>query len=157
MRNRFMDWFGLAAPILQAPIGSASCIALVTAVGKGGGMGSMAMTWTERESGLACARQLLAEGHPFFFNFVLRFGTERPGWYTGFGLPAVTLSWGIDAGLIAAFKAGGTRVGVQAGSAEGVSAAIAAGADFIIVQGVEAGGHVRRPALPAPWGRVPRA
>ena len=44
MQNRFMDWFGLSAPILQAPIGSMASVALVTAVARGGGLGSLAMT-----------------------------------------------------------------------------------------------------------------
>ncbi len=138
-----MDWFGLSAPILQAPIGSASNVALATAVAKGGGLGSLAMTWTERDDGLAAAAQLKAAGVPFFFNFVLRFGTECPAWYCDSGLPAITLSWGVDAGLIAALKSSGTKVGVQAGSVAGASDAIAAGADFIIAQGIEAGGHVQ--------------
>jgi nitronate monooxygenase len=143
MRNRFMDWFGLSAPILQAPIGSYSCEALVTAVAQGGGMGSIAMTWTDPEKGLASAAVLRDRKVPFFFNFVLRFGTTHPARYIGAGLPAVTLSWGIDAELIARFKSGGTRVGVQVGSAAGANAAIDAGAEFIIVQGIEAGGHVQ--------------
>ncbi len=143
MRNRFMDWFGLSAPILQAPIGSAASVALVTAVARGGGLGSMAMTWTERSPGLSVTEELKATGLPFFFNFVLRFGTERPLWYREAGLPAITLSWGIDAALIASLKSPATKVGVQVGSAAGARAAISAGADFIIVQGIEAGGHVQ--------------
>ncbi len=138
-----MDWFGLTTPILQAPIGSASNVALVTAVGRGGGMGSIAATWTPRDEGLAIAAQLKAAGYPFFFNFVLRFGTDRLAWYRDAGLPAVTQSWGIDAASMAAFKSAGTRVGVQVGSAAGARAAMAAGADFIVVQGMEAGGHVQ--------------
>jgi nitronate monooxygenase len=143
MQNRFMDWFGLSAPILQAPIGSLASVELVTAVARGGGIGSLAMTWTDRDEGMAKVAALKAAGVPYFFNFVLRFGTEKPGWYRDAGLPAVTLSWGIDAGLIAAFRKAGTRVGVQVGSAAGARAAIAAGADFIIAQGIEAGGHVQ--------------
>ena len=143
MRNRFMDWFGLSAPIVQAPIGSIANVALATAVGAGGGLGSMAMTWTPRDEGLAAATQLNAAGVPFLFNFVLRFGTEAPRWYVDAGLPAITLSWGVDAGLIACLKSSGTKVGVQVGSVAGARAAISAGAEFIIVQGVEAGGHVQ--------------
>lgn len=143
MRNRFMDWFGLSAPILQAPIGSLSTVSLVTAVGKGGGLGSMAMTWSARDEGIAAAAQLKAVGVPFFFNFVLRFGTAAPRWYAGAGLPAITLSWGVDGDLIASLKSSNTRVGVQVGSVAGVRAALDAGADFIIVQGIEAGGHVQ--------------
>lgn len=143
MRNEFMEWFGLSAPILQAPIGGCSCEALVAAVAQGGGMGSIAMTWTDPEVGLASAAVLRARNVPFFFNFVLRFGADCPSRYVGVGLPAVTLSWGIDADLITRLKAGGTRVGVQVGSAKGAAAAIAAGADFLIAQGIEAGGHVQ--------------
>lgn len=143
MRNRFMDWFGLAAPILQAPIGSLSNVKLVVAVANGGGLGSMAMTWTPRDEGLAAAKELTATGVPFFFNFVLRFGSETPRWYIDADLPAVTLSWGIDTALISELKSAGTKVGIQVASIAGARAAIAAGADFIIAQGIEAGGHVQ--------------
>ena len=143
MRNQFMDMFDLSVPILQAPIGSAADETLVTAVAQAGGMGSIAMTWTEPDKGLATAAVLRARNIPYFFNFVLRFGTAYPSRYVGAGLPAVTLSWGIDADLIAQFKSGGTKVGVQAGSTAGAIAALAAGADFLIVQGIEAGGHVQ--------------
>jgi nitronate monooxygenase len=143
MRTPFMDWFGLTAPILQAPIGGAASLAMVTAVGKAGGIGSLAMTWTEKEAGLEMVRALDRARVPFFLNFVLRFGAERPLWYCGGAAPAVTFSWGIDARLIAAFKAARHRVGVQVGSVGGAREAIAAGADFIIVQGIEAGGHVQ--------------
>ena len=143
MRTHIMDMFGLTAPILQAPIASASNVALATAVGRGGGMGSIAVTWHAPADGLALASQLKAAGFPFFFNFALRFGTEKLASYYQAGLPAVTLSWGMEPLAIAAFTAAGTRVGVQVGSAEGTRLALAAGADFIIVQGVEAGGHVQ--------------
>lgn len=138
-----MDMFGLSAPILQAPIGSASNVALATAAGRGGGMGSLAMTWTECDEGLAKAAQLKATGLPYFFNFVLRFGTEKIRWYLQSGVPAVTLSWGIDTSSIASLKEAGMRVGVQVGNVGGAAAALVAGADFLIVQGVEAGGHVQ--------------
>ena len=122
-----MDWFGLTAPILQAPIGGAASLAMVTAVGKAGGIGSLAMTWTEKEAGLEMVRALDRARVPFFLNFVLRFGAERPLWYCGGAAPAVTFSWGIDARLIAAFKAARHRVGVQVGSVGGAREAIAAG------------------------------
>lgn len=143
MRTAFMEMFGLSAPILQAPIASAANVALATAVGRGGGLGSLAMTWTERDEGMALLSQMKSANVPFFFNFVLRFGTEKLPWYFASGLPVVTLSWGIDREVIARFKAGGTRVGVQVGSAAGAKAALAAGADFVVAQGVEAGGHVQ--------------
>jgi Nitronate monooxygenase len=143
MRTAFMEMFGLSAPILQAPIGGCGTVELVAAVGRAGGLGSLAMTWTGRDEGMAKLAQLKTANVPFFFNFVLRFGTEKLPWYYDSSLPAVTLSWGIDAAIMAAFKRHGTRVGVQIASVEGALGALDAGADFIIVQGMEAGGHVQ--------------
>jgi nitronate monooxygenase len=143
MRTGFMDMLGLSAPVLQAPMASIANVALATAVGRAGGIGSLAMTWTERDEGVALVAQMKTAHVPFFFNFVLRFGAEKLPWYYSSGLPAVTLSWGIDQEAIARFKAGGTLVGVQVGSAAGARTALQNGADFIIAQGVEAGGHVQ--------------
>ncbi len=143
MRNRFMDWFGLSAPILQAPIGGSDTPDLAAEVGRGGGMGSLAMTWDERQHGRARVAALNQHGTPYFLNFVLRFGTESLHWYRDCGVKTVTLSWGFDSAAIAALKSSGIQVGVQVGSAGGAAQAIAAGADFIIAQGIEAGGHVQ--------------
>ena len=143
MRNEFMDWFGLTAPIMQAPIGGAASVALVTAVGKAGGLGSLALTWPKPEDGLADAAKLKASNVPFFVNFVLGFPNLALPLILDLGVPAVTLSWGIDAKIIARIKSSGAKVGVQVGSALGAKHAIEAGADFIIVQGNEAGGHVQ--------------
>lgn len=163
MRNAFMDWFGLTAPIVQAPIGGNDTATLAAEVARGGGLGSLAMTWDEREAGLARVADLNRQGTPYFLNFVLRFGTESLRWYADCGAPAMTLSWGIDAGTIAFLHGKGMRVGVQVGTASGAAKAIAAGADFIIAQGNEAGGHVQSttslrallPAVLAVSGDVP--
>ncbi len=138
-----MDWFGLTAPILQAPIGGNDTPRLAAEVARGGGMGSLAMTWDERDVGLARVAALNREGTPYFLNFVLRFGSESLRWYADCGAPAVTLSWGIDAEAIVFLRGKGMRAGVQVGSASGAVRAIAAGADFIVAQGNEAGGHVQ--------------
>lgn len=143
MRNKFMDWFGLTAPILQAPIAGSDTVELAAEVGRGGGMGSLAMTWDERSDGLARVAALSRYGTPYFLNFVLCFGADRLQWYESSGVKAVTLSWGIDPLAIAALRSSGIRVGVQVGSSGGAAQAIAAGADFIIAQGIEAGGHVQ--------------
>lgn len=56
---------------------------------------------------------------------------------------AVTLFWDLDAPLVRRFRGAGILVACQVGSAAEAVAAEAAGADIIIAQGVEAGGHVR--------------
>lgn len=143
IHNQFMDWFGLTAPILQAPIGSCASIALVKAVGQGGGMGSLPLTWTPADDAIESITKLKAAEVPFFVNFVLRFPHTRFEKILDAQPPAVTFSWGINATAMALAKAKNTKVGVQVATVAGALAARDAGADFVIVQGTEAGGHVQ--------------
>ncbi len=163
MQNDLMRWFGLSVPILQAPIGSTGTPELATAVGSAGAMGSLALTWTTQEEAAQQILALNAMGLAYLVNFVLRFGTAAPRAAVLHRPPCLTLSWGCDSETIAIAKAQGTKVGVQVGSADGATAAIAAGADFVIAQGMEAGGHVQSttplgtllPAVLATAGPVP--
>src|SRR5262245_42904920 len=58
-------------------------------------------------------------------------------------VPAVTFFYGDVAPWVAAVHRAGARVLVQVGSADEAVRAVDAGADVVIAQGVEAGGHVR--------------
>src|SRR5690606_8355395 len=64
-------------------------------------------------------------------------------------LPLLVFFWGDAAPWVKDAHARGTRVAVQVGSVEEAARAAAAGADVVVAQGVEAGGHVR--------GRTPLA
>jgi nitronate monooxygenase len=59
------------------------------------------------------------------------------------GVPAITLSWGISSDLINRAHRHGVQVGVQVGTVDGAKNSILKGADFVICQGIEAGGHVQ--------------
>lgn len=141
--NAFMDMFGLSLPILQAPIGAAAPVALARAVGQAGGMGSLALTWTPAKQALRQLAELDAAKRPYFVNFVLRFGLGCLREVMAAKPPAIAFSWGMDAALVRDAQRHGVRVGIQIGSAGGAKAALAAGADFLIAQGIEAGGHVQ--------------
>lgn len=144
MGSDLLDILGLEAPILQAPIGGAATVALAAAVAESGGMGSLALTWTDPDAAVERVRQLKQRaGRRFFVNFVLRFPPVALAAVLEEGVPAVTLSWGIDRRIIAEIKARNALVGVQIGNGDGARAAREAGADFIIAQGYEAGGHVQ--------------
>ncbi len=82
-------------------------------------------------------------GPRFFVNYVLRFPPNSLDAVLAEGVSAVTLSWGIDADLIGKIRSAGAKVGVQVGHPEGGRLAAEAGADFVIAQGCEAGGHVQ--------------
>ena len=136
---------GQRVPIVQAPIGSAATPELVTAVNQAGGLGGFAMTWDTREEAAAkvATQRQSTPGAAFFANFVLHFPCDGLDGALEAGVPLVTFSWGLDAARIARAHRAGAKVGVQVGSVEGAHRAIQAGADFLIAQGVEAGGHVQ--------------
>src|SRR5690606_32664040 len=58
-------------------------------------------------------------------------------------VPVVCLFWDIDAAIVRRLRDAGVVVAYQVGSADDARAAEAAGAQMLIAQGVEAGGHVR--------------
>ncbi|MGB0385929.1 MAG: NAD(P)H-dependent flavin oxidoreductase [Ardenticatenaceae bacterium] len=134
----------LSIPLLQAPIGSVASPRLAAAVSNAGGMGSLALTWTKPEQ----ARRLLQQVKerttaPFFVNFVLAFPPRCFDVVLQAGVPAITFSWGHAPELMRRAQQKGISVGVQVGNLPGAMKALDDGADFIICQGVEAGGHVQ--------------
>jgi nitronate monooxygenase len=132
-------------PVMQAPVGPAATPELAAAVSEAGGLGSLGASWTEpallREQIRAIRRRT---DRPFVVNLVLAFEQEqRLELACEEGVPIVSFSWGIDPRLVERAHAAGCLVIAQAGSIAEARAAIDAGADALIAQGVEAGGHVQ--------------
>lgn len=137
-----LERLGVAAPVFQAGMGGGlSRHELAAAVSEAGGLGTIAVNGAaaiERE--LRAARELT--GKPLAVNLLLPFA--RRDWFQAAAqADAVVTFWG---------RPRRRTPGIwihQCGSSAEARAAHAAGADAVIVQGVEAGGHVRggRPAL----------
>jgi nitronate monooxygenase len=137
-----LERIGVEAPVVQAGMGGGlSRHELAVAVSEAGGLGTIAVAGAaaiRRE--LAAARALT--GRPIAVNILLPFA--RRDWFVAAaGADVVVTFWG---------KPGRRTPGVwmhQCGSVTEARSAHAAGADAVIVQGVEAGGHVRgsMPAL----------
>jgi nitronate monooxygenase len=130
--------------IWQAPTGSIAGPELCVAVAEAGGVGAMGVTWTEPEVAAEWVRQVRekTEG-PFQVNFVLAFepiGLDR---VLEAGAPIVTFSWGDPGSLAQRVKEAGALLGIQVVSEAEVRDALKHGPDFLICQGVEAGGHVQ--------------
>ena len=62
IRTRLCDRFGLSVPVIQAPVGGASCPALAAAVSEAGGLGSLSITWRGVEDARAQIREIRANG-----------------------------------------------------------------------------------------------
>jgi nitronate monooxygenase len=139
-----MTSLGIRVPLMQAPLGRGAGAPLAAAVSAAGGLGTLGASWTEpdalREQVRAIAR---ATDAPFCVNLVLDFDQEeRLEIALEERAPWISFSWGVRPGLIARAHAGGARVMVQVASADAAREAASADADALIVQGVEAGGHV---------------
>jgi NAD(P)H-dependent flavin oxidoreductase YrpB (nitropropane dioxygenase family) len=136
------DRLGIATPIVQAGMGGGiSRHELAAAVSEAGGLGTIAVAGPKAiERELGAARSLTER--PIAVNLLLPFA--RRSWFeAAAGADVVVTFWGAPRR-----RAGGTWIH-QCGSVAEARSAYAAGADAVIVQGVEAGGHVRgsMPAL----------
>ena len=141
---RFLARFGLRYPIVQAPTGSIAGPELAIAVTNAGGMGALALTWTPPELAANYMRQVReTTPGPFLVNFALAFPPLALPAALEQGAPIVSFSWGDPAPYIAQVRNAGARWGIQVTNAAGARQALDLGADFLICQGVEAGGHVQ--------------
>jgi len=140
-----MSVLGIELPVMQAPVGGVATPELASEVSQAGGLGSLGASWTEP----AVLREQIRHikrltDRPFCVNLVLDFEQdERLEVAVEELTPIVSFSFGVRPQLIARAQAGGARVFVQVVSADAARAAMDAGADALIVQGVEAGGHVQ--------------
>jgi nitronate monooxygenase len=137
-----LERIGVELPVVQAGMGGGlSRHELAAAVSEAGGLGTIAVNGAEairRE--LAAARALT--GRPLAVNVLLPFA--RRDWFEAAAAADVVVTfWGKPRR-----RTGGVWLH-QCGSVAEAQQAQAAGADGVIVQGVEAGGHVRgtTPAL----------
>jgi len=135
-------------PILSAPMAGAAGPELVAAVCNAGGYGVIPLWGKSKEQvgiGIDALRELTDRN--FAVNLNLSFPYEdQLDMCISKGVHGVSLFWGNEPSAIARAKAGGLTVLMSVGSAQEARTAAEAGADVIVAQGWEAGGHV--------WGQV---
>jgi NAD(P)H-dependent flavin oxidoreductase YrpB (nitropropane dioxygenase family) len=132
----FLERLGIATPVVQAGMGGGlSRHELAAAVSEAGGLGTIAVGGPEAiERELAAAKALT--DRPIAVNVLLPFA--RRDWFEAASAAAAVVTfWGTPKR-----RTGRTWIH-QCGSVAEARSAHAAGADAVIVQGVEAGGHVR--------------
>ncbi|HTV46153.1 MAG TPA: nitronate monooxygenase, partial [Stellaceae bacterium] len=150
LRTRLTERLGIRHPVLLAPMGYVSGGALAAAVSAAGGLGLIGggyaeADWLERELA-AAGNQRVGCG---FITWAL---AERPGTLDlglDHGPAAVMLSFGDAAPFIGAVKRAGTPLICQVQSLNQAQEVLDLGADIIVAQGTEAGGHgAARSTLP---------
>jgi nitronate monooxygenase len=148
--TRYTELTGCRVPVQQAPMGSVSTAALAVAVAEAGGVGSIGMLGMSpaqvdkllggiaaRTSGVLAANFLTSDIDPE----AVAAAAAR--------VRIVDFFW-TDPALVEVAHRGGALACWQVGSLAEARAATAAGCDVVVVQGTEAGGHVRghSPLLP---------
>jgi nitronate monooxygenase len=148
LKTRFSELFGLDHPIVCAGMGAVALAELAAAVSDAGGLGTIGLAAFGREgiqNEISAARNRTKK--PLAVNLLVPF--LRPGLVDLVAdnpIQAVTFFWDDarrHADSIARLHRAAIKVIWQCGSADEARWAKEAGADAVIAQGVEAGGHVR--------------
>ena len=148
MTNPLFDLLNITTPILSAPMGGAAGPDLVAAVCNACGYGVIPL-WgkpvAQVEAGIEAVRALTPRNFAVNLNLSFPFEDQLQACIDK-KVHAVSLFWGMDSVAIARAKKGGLVVLASVGSVAEAKVAADAGADVIVAQGWEAGGHV--------WGEV---
>jgi NAD(P)H-dependent flavin oxidoreductase YrpB (nitropropane dioxygenase family) len=136
---------GIDVPVVQAPVGSAVTPELAAAVSAAGGLGMLALTWTSPQKAVQQIRQVrYLTDRPFGVNLVLDFPVDPVlAACLGEGVPIISTFWGDPAAACKTIHAAGALHLHTVGSVEEAGQAVRAGADVLVAQGWEAGGHIR--------------
>lgn len=139
---------GVESPVMQAGMPVIAGPELAAAVSRAGGIGTLGILDTA-DYGVALAlTRRLCQGRPFNANLLLPYTRPRHvDLLMAQQVPMATLFWGRDAALIQRLKGAGIYTFQQVGSMDEALFALDAGIDALIVQGREAGGHVRGHSL----------
>ena len=151
--TRFTELVGCTIPIQQAGMGAVSPPELAAAVSEAGGLGMLGMAHpgaTPASLSNRLDRLCALTDKPFGVNFIIAPQLKRGQ----LDLRCVEIAARVarvveffygepDRALVEMAHGGGALVSWQVGSKSEAIAAAAAGCDMIVVQGVEAGGHVR--------------
>ena len=141
-----MNAFGLKFPIFNAGMGPTAGPDLAIAVSNAGGFGAIG-TGTNMSADVVRQRvsRVRTEVRGLFaVNYLLAFDPVTLPIALDAGAPAVQFAWGIPrADAVSAIRSAKARMGVQISNIDGARRALDLGADYLICQGVEAGGHVQ--------------
>ena len=148
MKNKLCNILNIEKPIISAPMGGAAGPDLVAAVSNAGGFGAIPL-WTQSfeqvREGIAQVRALTDRNFAVNLNLGFPYEDSLQACIQE-RVFAVSLFWGNEPSAIEAAKEGGLVVFASVGTALEAKLAADAGADVIVAQGWEAGGHV--------WGNV---
>lgn len=144
--------FNIPHPLLLAPMGAVSGARLATAVSRAGGLGLIGASYGDPAWMQAELQQMRGVSEPWGVGLVMFTVAKNMALLDlalDFQPSVVALSFGDARPFVAPIKDAGALVVVQVHDVDQALAALDAGADALIVQGAEAGGHsLHRASLP---------
>lgn len=148
LKSKLCNTLGIHIPIISAPLGGATGPAMTAAVSEAGGFGTIPLWGGTTENvhiGIDQVRALTDRNFAVNLNMSFPFEDKLRACIDK-EIFAVSLFWGVQPAVIETAKRGGLVVFSSVGNAKEAKIAADAGADIIVAQGWEAGGHV--------WGQV---
>ena len=148
LRTPLVDLLGCELPILCAGMGGVARFELAAAVSEAGGLGCLGMVREDPEFIRDQVQRVRMQTNaPFSINIIpaateLALLEEQIACILELHVQNVCLFWDVMPDIIRRFKNAGLLVMHQIGSVAAASQALKAGADVLIAQGIEAGGHV---------------
>jgi NAD(P)H-dependent flavin oxidoreductase YrpB (nitropropane dioxygenase family) len=143
--NALCNKLGIKIPILLAPMGGAAGPELTAAVSNAGGLGLIPLWYLEPEvvrGNIRATRAITKQ--PFGVNLNLNWPQQdRLAVCLDEGVTIISFFWGHSTALVERAHAAGATVLQTVSSVEEARQAIDEGADIVVAQGWEAGGHVR--------------
>ena len=140
MRTPVCDLLGIEQPIVQAPMSAVP--ELAAAVSNAGGLGTLALTWST-PAGDPVRQTAALTDRPFGGNLIIASDQHRRlEEALDAGLRIVSLMWGDAGDYVDQVHDANTLLLQTVGSAEEARRAVGSGADVVVAQGWEAGGHV---------------
>jgi NAD(P)H-dependent flavin oxidoreductase YrpB (nitropropane dioxygenase family) len=145
MDTAFTRLVGCTIPLQQAGMGPVATNELAVAVAEAGGLGMLAMPGAPRADVVRALDEALSlTGGAIGMNFLMPFLDRDSLVDAATRARVVELFYGDpDAALVTTVHEGGALASWQVGSTDEARAAVDAGCDLVVVQGLEAGGHVR--------------
>ena len=155
IHTRLCDVLGIDHPIVMAGMGNSTDARAVAAVSAAGGLGILGCTWRPLDTMIADIRAIRAlTDRPFGVNFILsQTDAATLDAVLAEKVPVFSFFQGQPREAIAKVHAAGAVAIHQVTTPALASEAIAAGADVLVAQGREAGGHMGPQAL---WTLLPQ-
>ena len=149
LKTRLTEMLGIRYPIISAPMIRYSGGSLAAAVSLAGGLGTFGAAGPTADTGPDYVREQISyvrsqTNHPFGVGFITQFIPVSPKNFEVIleeEVPVVAFSFADPRPWLSIAKEHGATVVCQVQTVEGARQVVAAGADVLVAQGNEAGGH----------------